>query len=64
MSGSNQSKVEYIFLDENAKDVEDKLNQWKESHFLKLHGLRSYTASYGTLVSVMVELTDKDPNHG
>lgn len=65
-------KTEFIFLDEDAKDVQKKLNQWCHDYHLKLHGTTftrtgSMACNERTNMTVMVERTTKQrkvPSHG
>jgi hypothetical protein len=55
---------EFVFLDENAKDVQKKLNQWRHDYYLKLHGVTftsvgSMACTERTNMAVMVERTKK-----
>jgi hypothetical protein len=53
--------AEYVLLDEEAKDIQHKLNLWRHSYAIVLHGMTFYTEiekHQGTKMrmgSVMVE---------
>jgi len=59
------ANTEFVFLDEDAKDVQKKLNQWRHSYHLKLHGVTftstgSMACTERTNMAVMVERVPKD----
>ncbi|WP_257286507.1 hypothetical protein [Endozoicomonas sp. SESOKO1] len=52
-----KAQTEFTFLNEDAKSVQKKLNQWRHAYHIKLHGL----TFEGTSIKVMVERNKIDP---